>query len=62
MINSPCAKCPRRNLPKDDCVKACQSIQELQGAQIGNTDLSVLSRIDCQEETRVVINRRDFGS
>ena len=30
MISSPCKDCPKKNLPKDKCIKGCKLLKKMQ--------------------------------
>lgn len=56
MISSPCANCPRKNLPKDDCLKDCKLLQAVQDIQLSARECSLSTAVDCTEESRYTIN------
>ena len=57
MISSPCKKCPLKNQPKDECIKDCELLQDIQDIQGYIGEGTGLSAIDCTEETRYSIPR-----
>jgi hypothetical protein len=50
MISSPCKNCPKKNLPKDKCVKECQILIALQEMDSSSENLNVGCGIDYTEE------------
>ena len=52
MISSPCKTCPKRNMPKEACARDCQLLQAIQDRQVVSENGTVLSGIDCTEESR----------
>jgi hypothetical protein len=56
MISSPCKNCPRINLPKEDCMKDCRLLRELQDVLVLAEKNCVSSGIDCTEENRYTIS------
>ena len=55
MISSPCKTCSKRNQPKDECLKTCQMIQNIQGLQLARRESSVYTAVDFSEESRFQI-------
>jgi hypothetical protein len=55
MISSPCKDCQKRNFPKDECLKTCQMIQNIQGMQLARRESNVYSAVDFSEESRFQI-------
>lgn len=55
MISSPCKTCQKRNTPKDECLKTCQMIQNIQGMQLARRENSVYTAVDFTEESRFQI-------
>jgi len=52
MISSPCKTCPKINLPKDQCLRTCRMIQDIQGEQLIRKESSIYSAVDFSEENR----------
>ena len=52
MISSPCKTCPKMNLPKDQCLRTCQMIQDIQGEQLIRKESSIYTAVDFSEENR----------
>lgn len=52
MISSPCKNCARRNDPKDECVKDCKILRDVQEFQLMSSKNFCYSAIDCTEESR----------
>jgi hypothetical protein len=50
MICSPCKNCPRKNLPKDKCVKDCKLLAALQEMNSSSEKLNDGCGIDYSEE------------
>lgn len=50
MISSPCKNCPKRNLPKEKCVKECELLQAIQDMELTSEKLNDGSSIDYTEE------------
>jgi hypothetical protein len=55
MISSPCKNCPKKNLPKDECLKDCQMLQSIQGMQLSRKESNVYTAVDFSEESRFQI-------
>ena len=55
MISSPCKDCPKKNLPKDECLKDCQMLQNIQGMQLSRRESNVYTAVDFSEECRFQI-------
>jgi len=55
MISSPCKDCPRRDFPKDECLKDCHLIQSIQGMQLARKESNVYKAVDFSEESRFQI-------
>ena len=55
MISSPCKDCPRKNMPKENCVKDCQLLQAVQDFQIISERSSALNGIDYTAENRYTL-------
>ena len=56
MISSPCSNCPNKNLPKDKCVKDCNTLQSIQKFQVSIKEGGVPSAIEYAEEGRFEIH------
>ena len=52
MISSPCKTCPKMNLPKDQCLRTCRMIQDIQGEQLMRKEISIYTAVDFSEESR----------
>lgn len=52
MISSPCKNCPRRNEPKDECLKTCKLLHDVQEFHLMTAKSVCYSAIDCTEESR----------
>jgi hypothetical protein len=52
MISSPCKTCERRNDPKDECLKDCKILNDVQGFHLVSAKKDCYSAIDCTEESR----------
>jgi hypothetical protein len=50
MICSPCKDCPRKNLPKEKCVKDCQILKTIQEINSSSEELNDGCGIDYSEE------------
>jgi len=50
MICSPCKNCPRKNLPKEDCIKTCKMLQLIQNMESFAENLNDGCGIDYTEE------------
>jgi hypothetical protein len=50
MIDSPCKDCPRKNLPKDKCVKKCQLLMAIQEMDSSFEKINEGCGIDYTEE------------
>jgi hypothetical protein len=55
MISSPCKDCEKKNFPKDECLKDCQLIQNIQGMQLARKESNVYTAVDFSEESRFQI-------
>ena len=55
MISSPCKDCHKKNLPKDECLKDCQMLQNIQGMQLSRKESNVYTAVDFSEESRFQI-------
>jgi hypothetical protein len=55
MISSPCKTCPRKYYPKDECLKDCKLLQEIQDIQIATHDSTAYTAIDYTEDNRFSI-------
>jgi hypothetical protein len=55
MISSPCKACHRKHYPKDDCLKGCKLLQEIQDIQISTHDSNAYTAIDYTEDNRFSI-------
>ena len=55
MISSPCKDCPKKHLPKDECLKDCQMLQNIQGMQLSRKESNVYTAVDFTEECRFQI-------
>lgn len=55
MISSPCKTCERRNDPKDECLKECTILREVQGFHMRTAKSISYSAIDCAEDIRYQI-------
>jgi hypothetical protein len=55
MISSPCKDCQKKNFPKDECLKDCQLIQNIQGMQLARKESNVYTAVDFSEESRFQI-------
>lgn len=61
MISSPCKNCPKRNQPKDKCLKECRLLQAIQDIHISIKEDGedwFTPAIDYAEEGRFSINSR----
>jgi len=56
MISSPCLNCNRKDEPKDECVKNCSTLHEIQEYQASLEEVNILSAINYGEESRFSIN------
>ncbi len=61
MISSPCVNCPGKKLPKEDCIKRCETLQAVQRFQNKFDDSIVSAQSDFTEETSIIINGREFA-
>ncbi|GAB6909206.1 hypothetical protein DESC_160034 [Desulfosarcina cetonica] len=52
MISSPCKRCERRNDPKDECLKSCKILHDVQEFHLMTAKNICYSAIDCTEESR----------
>jgi hypothetical protein len=55
MISSPCKNCPKKNFPKDECLKDCPLIQKIQGMQLSRRESNMYTAVDFSEENRFQI-------
>jgi hypothetical protein len=55
MISSPCKDCQFRNFPKDECLKTCELIQNIQSLQLSRRESNVYTAVDFSEESRFQI-------
>jgi hypothetical protein len=55
MISSPCKDCQFKNFPKDECLKTCQLIQNIQGMQLARHESNVYTAVDFTEDSRFTI-------
>lgn len=55
MISSPCKTCERRNDPKDECLKDCKILHDVQEFHLMTAKNICYSAIDCTEESRYQI-------
>ena len=55
MISSPCKTCERMNDPKDECLKDCKILHDVQGFHLITAKSICYSAIDCTEESRYQI-------
>lgn len=55
MISSPCKDCHKKNSPKDECLKTCELIQNIQGMQLSRRESNVYTAVDFTEESRFAI-------
>lgn len=46
MIASPCKNCPKRNKPKENCIKDCELLQAVQDIQYASIEDISISGID----------------
>jgi hypothetical protein len=62
MISSPCKDCPKRNLPKDECIEFCEKIRTLQ-AYIVSQGMALGTSSDYTEldDLRAAIPRSNGG-
>ncbi|MBN1932268.1 MAG: hypothetical protein JW786_11735 [Desulfobacterales bacterium] len=59
MILSPCRNCPKRNQPKDKCIKNCELIKKLQDMQVSlnqKVETNIGPAVNYAEEGRFTIN------
>ncbi len=56
MISSPCAKCIRKDQPKDECVDNCRALHEIQVYQVSLNEFSRISAINYVESGRFAIS------
>jgi hypothetical protein len=52
MIASPCKNCPKRNEPKEKCIKDCELLQAVQNIQCASKEGIGVSGIDYAEVDR----------
>jgi hypothetical protein len=52
MISSPCKTCEKRNNPKDECLKSCKILHEVQEFHLMTVKHLCYSAIDYTEESR----------
>jgi len=62
MIASPCKDCKNRNLPKDECLKTCELIKNIQGMQLARRERNVYMAVDFSEESRFQISSPFAGA
>jgi len=62
MISSPCAKCSKRDLSKDQCIKSCELLQAIQGHQASVKKDNVAPAVDYADEGRFVISSLPVGA
>jgi hypothetical protein len=55
MISSPCKNCYKKDYPKDECLKDCRMLQELQDIQIAKAESTAYTAIDYSEDNRFSI-------
>lgn len=55
MISSPCKTCPKKDLPKEDCLKDCQLLKAIQDVQMSSEGRYSSIGIDYTEDTRYTI-------
>ena len=55
MISSPCKTCEKRNYPKDECLKSCKILRDVQEFHLITAKSISYSAIDCTEESRYQI-------
>ncbi|MCJ8499691.1 hypothetical protein [Desulfatitalea alkaliphila] len=55
MISSPCKDCPNRYMPKDECLKTCTMLQNIQSMQLSRRESNVYMAVDFSEESRFQI-------
>jgi hypothetical protein len=51
MISSPCKECRKKNSPKDQCLKTCSKIREIQAMQQSINERDVCTTIDFSDTT-----------
>jgi hypothetical protein len=52
MISSPCKTCPRKNLPKDNCIKNCRVLKAVQYMEVSAEKLNDRCAINYTQEYR----------
>ena len=52
MIMSPCRRCQNKNLPKDECLKTCALIRNIQSLEMSLGKSPVYTAVDFCEESR----------
>jgi hypothetical protein len=62
MISSPCKECQKRNFPKDECLKSCEMIQNIQSMQLSRRENSAYAAVDFSEESRFQISSPFAGA
>lgn len=64
MIASPCMHCPKKNEPKDLCLKGCKILQAVQDYYFSRPQLSLSTAIDYTAENRytILLDSRLFSS
>lgn len=55
MISSPCNRCFRKDLPKDECINHCKILKEIQAYLISLDEMSDISAIDYEADGRFSI-------
>lgn len=55
MISSPCKFCHHRDDPKDECLKGCKLLHQLQDLHIAKAESMAYSAIDYTEDNRFSI-------
>lgn len=51
MISSPCKECRKKNSPKDQCLKTCRKIRDIQAMQLSINERDVCTTIDFSDTT-----------
>ena len=51
MISSPCRECPKRNLPKNLCLRTCKLVQRMQDIQLTGRQNDVRTALDFTERS-----------
>ena len=55
MISSPCKDYQKKNFPKDECLKTCELLQNIQGMQLARRESNVYTAVDFTEDSRFQI-------